>query len=354
MYGQAKPNPRHSPYTPREKKPFNGKCFGCGKLGFRRFECPNCSGKPGYDGEGRKAMNSIHETRTVAETSAVMDELCIQYGENWMQSLMDQDNQGAADEGRERAISFASAENREESKSSSSDEGNDSEDGYAAEFGIQYLNVEGGTHPASEKGKGADITYCAGSAQANQKSPSHSMAKNTIPSKVVILPINASTPVTAGEFEGVCLDTGASTSVSGSRQAEAYAAFIGCKILPKPTRRVFRFGAHVEPSIGTMVVRIPTPGDAFIEIKVDIVAANIPLLIGLDALDQFSLYINNVQNLLVHDKLRWAIPLTRQGGTCTTAGRRKCSSQCPSSGKCTTGSSIPPLTSCTISSNVPN
>ena len=107
-------------------------------------------------------MKAIHETRTVAETSTVTEELCIQYGENWMQSLMDQDNQGAADESRERAICLASAENSEESKSSSSDEGNDSEDGYAAQFGIQYLNLEGGSHPASEQGKGADITYCAG------------------------------------------------------------------------------------------------------------------------------------------------------------------------------------------------
>lgn len=62
------------------------------------------------------------------------------------------------------------------------------------------------------------------------------------------------------------------------------------------------------------MVRIPTPGDAFIEIKVEIVAANILLLIELDALNQFSLYINDVQNLLVPENLRWAIHLTRQGG----------------------------------------
>ena len=129
--------------------------------------------------------------------------------------------------------------------------------------------------------------------------------------------------MTAGEFESVCLDTGASTSVSGSRQAEAYAAFIGCKILPMATRRVFRFGAHVEPSIGTIVVRIPTPGNAFIEIMVDIIAASIPLLSGLDDLDPFSLYINSVQNHLVHDNLRWAIPSTRQGGHMYYRGKKE-------------------------------
>ena len=78
VYRRAKPN--HRPYTPREKKSSNGNCFGWGRQGYIRFECLTCSGKSGYDREGRKSMKEIHETRTVAYTNAIMYELSIQYG----------------------------------------------------------------------------------------------------------------------------------------------------------------------------------------------------------------------------------------------------------------------------------
>ena len=61
-------------------------------------------------------------------------------------------------------------------------------------------------------------------------------------------------------------------------------------------------------------VRLPIPGDSYIQITVDIVRANIPLLIGLDALDEYQLYVNNIQNLLIHDRIGWIVPLQRLDG----------------------------------------
>lgn len=75
-----------------------------------------------------------------------------------------------------------------------------------------------------------------------------------------------------------------------------------------------RFGSTRQPSLGIIIVRMPVPGHSIIEVKVEIVSPNIPMLIGLDTLDKFGIYVNNIQNLLVHDKIKWGIPLIRKGG----------------------------------------
>lgn len=75
-----------------------------------------------------------------------------------------------------------------------------------------------------------------------------------------------------------------------------------------------KFGGTRARSLGTIIVRIPTPSRGYIEIQVDVVRPNIPLLIGLDALDKFGLYVNNVRNLLVHDNYGWGTSLERSNG----------------------------------------
>lgn len=66
--------------------------------------------------------------------------------------------------------------------------------------------------------------------------------------------------------------------------------------------------------MGKIVVRLLIPGHSFIEVKVDVVKPNIPMLIGLDALDANGMYVNNIQNLLVHNDTKWGIPLVRKAG----------------------------------------
>lgn len=126
--------------------------------------------------------------------------------------------------------------------------------------------------------------------------------------------INVATKCELTSFQGACLDTGACTSVCGRVQAEAYAKLVGFKFNPKPSARVFRFGGVSTKSLGAIHVRIPIPGHMFIQVHVDVVEPNVPLLIGLDALDKHSLYINNVRNLLLSEKFRWGIPLQHKNG----------------------------------------
>ena len=135
-----------------------------------------------------------------------------------------------------------------------------------------------------------------------------------IPDEAPLLHTHASSQTGNQTFQGACLDTGASTSVCGAQQAKAYLRFVGFKFNPGQSQRTFRFGRDKAKSLGTIVVRIPVPGNAYLELKVDVVHPNVPLLMGLDAMDKFTVYVNNVQNLLVHDKLGWAIPLQRING----------------------------------------
>ena len=46
------------------------------------------------------------------------------------------------------------------------------------------------------------------------------------------------------------------------------------------------------------ITRIPTPGNAFLPVQVDVVSVDVPLLLGLDLLGDGRIYFNNVKNLL--------------------------------------------------------
>jgi hypothetical protein len=100
------------------------------------------------------------------------------------------------------------------------------------------------------------------------------------------------------EFLGACLDTGAQRSVIGLSQAKAYCRFSGTKFRPMPNNNSYRFGSDRQRSLGSMGIRMAVPGGSFLSVKVDVVAADIPFLIGLDALDDFGLNVLTVQNIL--------------------------------------------------------
>lgn len=116
------------------------------------------------------------------------------------------------------------------------------------------------------------------------------------------------------EFDGACVDTGAEQSVIGKSQAKAYCRQhkISFKLYPSST--TFKFGDGCYTSKGKLHIRIPTPTGSFIEANLDVVSANVPLLIGLDILDQHGIYPNNVKNLLCCPNLGWSMPLIRKRG----------------------------------------
>lgn len=318
MYGKGKHNPRHKPYVRRDKSQFKGNCYGCGERGYRRVDCPKFQTKNSFGNEGKRDLKTIHETKTLEEMSEVVDELCIQYGEDWADTLREDPGQSGpgSDSSDDRQIRFAEdGDEGEQSGSSTPDDGKiGGLDGYAAQFGIQFIDeptaVE--TDPDTDPDAAEDnCNLSRGTSQKALRSTDHHIS---IPKEAAVLPIHAATKVQAQLFRGACLDTGASTSVYGLPQAKAYAAFIGCKFSPKPSKKAFRFGATKERSLGTIDVRLTIPGNSYIQISVYIVRANIPLLIGLHALDEYQLYVNNIQNSLVHDKIGWGISLQRRDG----------------------------------------
>ncbi len=115
-------------------------------------------------------------------------------------------------------------------------------------------------------------------------------------------------------FQGGCIGTGAERCVIGYRQATAYCAYTGTTFCLRPSNASFRIGDGSHTSIGTMPVRIPTLDGSFIVGDFDVVKADVPMLIGLYLLDNYSLVANNVRNELQSELQGWSIPLTRKLG----------------------------------------
>lgn len=101
------------------------------------------------------------------------------------------------------------------------------------------------------------------------------------------------------DFQGACVDTGAQRTVIGKQQAYAYLKWAGLqrRLEQDKTPEVYRFGGSRHASIGTLTIRIPLADDYFLELTVDVVDVNVPLLFGLDTLDKFHMYANTVLNL---------------------------------------------------------
>ncbi len=115
-------------------------------------------------------------------------------------------------------------------------------------------------------------------------------------------------------FQGACLDTGAQQSVIVVRQALAYCKQHKIRYTLKPSLTKFKFGDGEFSSLGTMQIRILTPNNLFLKIKVNVVPADASLLLGLDVLDNEKLVANNVQNELQAAHNGWSMPLNRKHG----------------------------------------
>ena len=63
-----------------------------------------------------------------------------------------------------------------------------------------------------------------------------------------------------------------------------------------------------------MEIRTPTPDNSYIAFDVDVISADVPLLLGLDTLDREQLVADNVDNVLDSRRHGWKLPLTRKNG----------------------------------------
>jgi len=121
--------------------------------------------------------------------------------------------------------------------------------------------------------------------------------------------------VRRGEFEGACLDTGASRSVVGREQAESYARLSGERlVLAPPAMTTFLFGGEEHASMGTLPMHVPLSQAYYLPLSIDVIPLNVPLLIGLYVLDRYGLYVNNVEDRLRSDGRDVDVPLVRKYG----------------------------------------
>lgn len=56
------------------------------------------------------------------------------------------------------------------------------------------------------------------------------------------------------------------------------------------------FGDGLHMSLGKLEMRLPTPDGAFLAMSVDVVSADVPLLLGIDVLDREQLVADNVES----------------------------------------------------------
>ena len=78
--------------------------------------------------------------------------------------------------------------------------------------------------------------------------------------------------------------------------------------------RTFKFGSQRKKSIGATEVKVLYGQDKLVLLRLDVIEVNIPILLGLDTLDKFKMYVNNVLDLLTCMKPPWEQPITRKNG----------------------------------------
>ena len=116
------------------------------------------------------------------------------------------------------------------------------------------------------------------------------------------------------DFQGACLDNGAQQSVIGKRQSLAYCKQHNGRYRLKPSLTKFKFGDVVFSLVRTIQIRIPRPSYSCFKIKVNVIPTDVPLLFGLDVLNNEELVANNVQNELQGTHYGWSMSLTRNHG----------------------------------------
>ena len=116
------------------------------------------------------------------------------------------------------------------------------------------------------------------------------------------------------DFLGMCLDSGAQRSVCGLMQARAYFKRCGRRADLESSFQTFKFGNDYKESLGKAEFRLPLPGNKYLPLFIDVVDADVPLLVGLDVLDSEQLIPDNCTNLLISKEEGWSLPITRKHG----------------------------------------
>ena len=117
-------------------------------------------------------------------------------------------------------------------------------------------------------------------------------------------------------FLGACIDTGAQKSVIGVEQARAYCQFMNVQYEPERMERwmSFKFGNTRHTGLGELEVRMPVDNTYFLSIWIQVVDVNVPLLLGLDLQDAFSMNVDASRDVLRSEERGWSFDLVRKFG----------------------------------------
>ena len=104
---------------------------------------------------------------------------------------------------------------------------------------------------------------------------------------------------TMTSFLGACLDTGASKTVIGRKQATALRDGMGHRLALHTSKLRVRFGSGPSSSLGRILILITFEGEA-IMVGADVVENDVPLLLGMDTFDRYRLSPDVIDNVIVH------------------------------------------------------
>lgn len=76
---------------------------------------------------------------------------------------------------------------------------------------------------------------------------------------------------------------------------------------------MFQFGIGRQRSSGILEVQIPVY-DSFLHLRLGLVPANLPFLIGLDVIDKYQVSIDAARYRMTGLNFAWPVPLTRKHG----------------------------------------
>jgi hypothetical protein len=114
-------------------------------------------------------------------------------------------------------------------------------------------------------------------------------------------------------FLGAAIDTGAQRSVIGIPQAQAYCRQNGIPMRLKSSNSTFVFADQRCKSLGVLKISLPTP-ESVLQLDVDVVQPDIPMLLGLDILDSHGLQFLSTENALEAVEKGWKMPVVRKDG----------------------------------------
>lgn len=115
-------------------------------------------------------------------------------------------------------------------------------------------------------------------------------------------------------FAGACVDSGAELSVIGTAQAEAYRRYSERDSDIQKSGLNFKFCDYLCPSLGSLNVRLPTPGGAYIEFYPEVGDADVPMPIRLKVLERYRIFLYLSGRNIQQTGRQWKIPMAFKNG----------------------------------------